>query len=131
MKRSWIIGVVFLFCIVPFVALGANTVVYDGGNSVTVSAIDSDWDYIDTFPDAVNGIRVQSIIFYSDTTDDDIFIRDSGDDSGPIIFPAKIVDGYDQRGWQYDCTKMKPYYDFSVGGAISANAFFTIILCSD
>lgn len=128
-KVSCFIGISLLFCF-PLLSHGANTVTYDGGNSVMISGIDSDWDYIDTFPDATKGLRVQSIIFYSDTTDDDIFIKDK-DDTGVIIFPAKIADGYDQRGWKYDCTRLKPYLDVSVGGAPSANAFITIILCGE
>ena len=88
----------------------ANTVVWSpDGLTVTISAIDSDWDSTDEYPD---GMEVFSIRFHPGATDDLCTIEDNyrGDVK---YFLVKGADTYDDRiEGERKGVKLKLYLDY-------------------
>lgn len=79
---------------------------------IEITAIDDDWNYTTTFPDAA-GIKVDWIAFSSTADADKISIKD-GSATGTRIFPLKTILG--NGGFQivyYHDERLYPYIDFS------------------
>lgn len=92
-----------------------NTILL-GDGFVSITGIDSDWDFRDTFP--INdhpGINVEFIGFAAGTDGDKLSLK-QGSDTGPEIFPtqASKVQGPPQMVY-YRGKTLKPYLDFDKG----------------
>ena len=102
----------------------ANTVTQTA-NVVTISSIDSDWSWSDTFSGR-DSILVDSIQFTPAATDDACIIKNVSD-AGASIFNAKSADAYDQKVKYFHGVPLSPVLDFSAG-TFTAGSSVTIIL---
>jgi len=104
--------------------MAANTV-SRSGNVITISSIDSDWLWSDTFP-LLAKVPVIAIFFKGAAADDACVIKE-GSASGPAFFDVKVNDSYDQRQGLYGGAKLRPVLDYSAG-TYTAGSTVTIIL---
>ena len=95
-------------------AYAENTIDVSGnGMTVTISAIDSDWTWTDSFTanKYANGVRVDYIRFHPGATDDICSIEDYNDNDVKH-FLVKCADTYDDRIQYYCGAKLKLFLDF-------------------
>ena len=122
------IRLIIITIMLIFLASGvwaANTIT-KVGNIVTISAIDSEWTWTDTFTTAISGIRVEGIIFKPGAADD-IFVIKNGSTSGPQFMPVKCENEYDTRYLPLRGAMVKPYFDYA-NSTVSVGAVIVIIL---
>ena len=97
----------------------ANTIKYrNGGTSIEISSIDSDWSWSDTLTDAkfANGVQINYIQFNPAAANDVCTIIDGEDvDNDPPGFYSKAITDVEPRRAQYYGARMKPVLDESAG----------------
>lgn len=91
----------------------ANTVDRDGP-VITLSAMDSDWNWLDTLTGSsfTSGINLASIQFKPGAADDELIIRNGAIDGAPMI-AWKCADEYDYKVFYCHGVKYKPFIDYS------------------
>ena len=125
--KSVILAIILLFA-VPVYA--ANTIdVSDDGLTVTISNIDSNWTWTDTFTAAKyeDGIRIASIRFHPGATDDICIIGDTNN-ADVYHFYVKCADTYDDRIQYYFGSKLKLTLTVATGTYGTADDVLTIQL---
>ena len=91
----------------------ANTVTRNGP-IIALSAMDSDWDWLDTLTGTsyASGVNLMSIQFQPGAADDILIVRNASLTGAPIV-AWKCADEYDYKVYYCHGTKYKPYIDFS------------------
>ncbi len=110
-------------------AVDANTITYSEGTfTLTISGINSDWTWTDTFPTKLNGIRVHSIRFNPGAANDRCIIN-AGSVSGGDLFDSSVATDSSEGSIQYYPSelRLKPVLDVS-DGTYNASAKVTIIV---
>ena len=107
MKKLFLPILILLFAL-P--AIAANTVEWTPDKlTVTISAIDSDWDSTDVYP---NGMRIFSIRFHPGATDNICSIEDKNNGNVKHFF-VKCADTYDDRvEYKPKDVRLKLYLDY-------------------
>ena len=125
MKKAWVVLLVLLFaspCMANVFTWGA------GGKILTISTINADWNWYDSFPDdRVDGIKTFSIRFNPGAASDRCVINDGGID-GAALFDSGVAAGTGDVAIQYyPIDKLKPVIDVS-DGTYNAGATLTIMI---
>ena len=108
----------------------ANTINYKGF-TIQISAIDSDWLWSDTMPDAKykNGIPINFIQF-NPGAENDVCSFKEANDAGPEVAYFKAFTNAEPRRAYFFGTFIKPILDFSAG-TFSAGANVIIQLAKE
>jgi hypothetical protein len=124
-KKAWLFLLVFLLAI-PASALATATVVVSGP-IVSITAIDADWAWTDTFGSTSDGIYIEWIAFKPGAASDAMSISD-GLATGPEIFPSVPRDSVNSgQIIYYNGRKMRPVIDYS-DCTLTAGHSVTILL---
>ena len=122
----------FILCIVmvfaSFSVVSANTVLYtEGSYTLTISSINADWTWTDTFPGKTKGIRLLAIRFNPGAANDRCIIN-SETVSGADLFDSSVAQNTGEGSIQYyDSSKLyKPVLDVT-DGTYNAAAKVTFI----
>ncbi len=96
-------------------------------NVITISSIDSDWSWSDTFPN-YNEVRLQQIRFYPGAVDDVCIIKEGSDSAtaAHVFEYTASVDTLPAVDY-YHGTGSSPVLDFSAG-TYSSGSSVTIII---
>ena len=109
-----LLTVIAIILMLSFPVMAENSVDWSADRlTITIGAIDSDWDYASLFPGPrfEDGIKIFSIRFNPEATGDICSIEDS--DNGDVkYFLVNIADGYDDRVQYYGESRKKLYLDF-------------------
>ena len=124
MKKFLFITFLIFFLFSTWAAYAENTI-NRRGNAITISSIDSDWSWSDTFPNYAR-IKIVSIQFNGGAADDQCVIKNQLD-TGPHIFDVTVADTYDQRYKLYMGTSLQPVLDYDAG-TYSAGATVIFII---
>jgi len=89
----------------------ANNVNHDD-KTIEITAMDSDWTWIDLFPGAINGIMVDFIAYSSGDADGDICVIKEASDTGPALFPKQAQKTQGPAQIVYYDAPIKPVIDY-------------------
>ena len=117
--------ITFLLGLSATLSLAANTITVSPGGIITISSIDSDWTWSDTFPTGTDSVEIFSIQFNPGAAGDQCVILDTNA-SGSELFDVSATDVYDQKEKIYPRIRMKPFLDYSAG-TYSAGAKVIIV----
>ena len=108
---------IMLFCLVVFgvsTGLAVATTTTSTGKVISVTDIDSTWNYLEAFPSAQDGVQVWAIYFLPGASNDHFIVREASA-TGPIIAEGLCNSTHDQRVIKLGGLYFKPYLDFDIG----------------
>jgi hypothetical protein len=125
--RKLVLVLMFLAALVIPVSAFATATVVVSGPIVSITAIDADWAWSDTFGSTSDGIYIEWIAFKPGAASDAMSISD-GLATGPEIFPSVPRDSVNSgQIIYYNGRKMRPVIDYS-DCTLTAGHSVTILL---
>jgi hypothetical protein len=114
--KLFVLLLILFFC----TPLYAANVVAIGANCVTITGLDEDWDWGDTYNYPLD---IWCIVFYPSATDDRMIVHNGDIDDEEFFDSDKVADEYDTRVIYFPPNSIVPVIDISdctLGTAASA-----------